>query len=119
MANRTLAGWPALDPGTLCQKITILRQVTVQGASGPKVSFVPFIVDAWASIEPVSATDLIGSGQTVSQLGVPIYMNWQAGIQANMQVEANGQRYVIRDVINPLEKNVTLTLICLALKGNQ
>ncbi len=110
--------WPSIDPGRLRHRITIYRQVSVQGTSGPKAGFVPFL-EAYAAIEPLSATDVISSGQTVSQLGLPILMNWQAGIESNMQVQALGGRYIIREVINPLELNVSLTLMCIALKGNQ
>jgi head-tail adaptor len=110
--------WPSIDPGRLRHQITIFRQVTVQGTSGPKAGFVPF-VSAYAAIEPLSATDVVSSGQTVSQLGIPIFINWQAGIEPNMQVEALGNRYIIRDVINPFYMNVSLTLMCIALKDNE
>ena len=104
--------WPSLDPGRLRHQITIYRQTVVQGATGPKPGIEAFIT-CYAAIEPLTATDIINAGQTTSQLGLPILINWQAGIKPNMQVDAAGERFVIREILNPLNMNVSLTLMCI------
>jgi head-tail adaptor len=106
--------WPSIDPGRLRHQITIFRQVIVQGTTGPKPGFEAFLT-CYAAIEPLTATDVISAGQTTSQLGLPILMNWQAGIEPNMQVEALGVRYIIREILNPLNLNISLTLMCINL----
>jgi SPP1 family predicted phage head-tail adaptor len=109
--------WPGVDPGRLRHQIRILRQVVGSGPSGPKAAWVEFLW-AWAAIEPSTAREINDSGQTVSEIAVPITLNWQAGIEAKMRVEAQGDTYIIEDIINPQGLNVTLTLMCRSLRNS-
>jgi SPP1 family predicted phage head-tail adaptor len=110
--------WPAGNPGDYLHEITILRPVDTVGSSGPKTTYEPF-VRARAKIEPLTATDVIASGQTVSELGLPVTIPYQAGIESNMRVLAAGGTYTIKEIQDVLEMHVTLILTCIAIKGNQ
>jgi hypothetical protein len=121
-----MSSWPAVNPGRLRHQITIWRPKTVAGVSGSKTSYELFIT-AYAEIDPAYAAsgqkprtpDVSATGQITSRLTVPITMNWEAGIEANMQVQTAGGMYVIESVVNVGELNVTLILMCLALRGAQ
>ena len=109
--------WPTLDPGDLRHQITILRPTPSSDESGTTVVMAPFAT-ARAKIEPVRGIDVIRSGQTTTQLFLTVTMWWQAGILADMQVQAPNGLYVIQAVDNVLELNQILKLTCLALGRN-
>ena len=109
--------WPTLDSGEMRHQITILRQVPSVDVSGGTVAMAP-LVTCYAKIEPVRGLDVIKSGQETTQLFLVISIWWQAGILANMQVQALNGLYLIQSVENLLELDVVLKLNCLAIGKN-
>jgi head-tail adaptor len=110
--------WPVVDPGKMVHQIQILRQAPGKDVSGTRVDFSPFIT-TWAQMEPVKGTDMLRSGQDITQLYITVTIRWQDGIQPNMKVQAQNGTYIIRSIENPGERNVILVLNCLALGLNQ
>jgi SPP1 family predicted phage head-tail adaptor len=110
--------WPTLDPGEMRHQVTILKQTASEDVSGKTVVMMPFLT-AWAKIEPVRGIDVIRSGQVTTQLYLTISIWWQAGILADMQVQALNGLYVIQSVENLLEMNHALKLNCVALGHNE
>jgi SPP1 family predicted phage head-tail adaptor len=110
--------WPMPDPGEYRHQVTLMRQRPTVGISGAEMEWVKFAT-CYAAIDPASAKDVIRSGQTTSQVATPIRMNWLSGVTSDMQVWANGNKYVIQGIINPQELNVTLILVCVALGANE
>jgi len=109
--------WPTLDSGEMRHQITILMQAPSTDVSGGTVAMVP-LVTCYAKIEPVRGIDVIKSGQETTQLFLIISIWWQAGILANMQVQALNGLYLIQSVENVLELDVVLKLNCLAIGKN-
>ena len=109
--------WPTLDSGEMRHQITILAQVPATDVSGGTVAMAPFVT-CYAKIEPVRGIDVIKSGQETTQLFLIISIWWQAGILANMQVQALNGLYLIQSVENVLELDVVLKLNCLAIGKN-
>ena len=109
--------WPTLDSGEMRHQITILMQAPSTDVSGGTVAMVP-LVTCYAKIEPVGGIDVIRSGQETTQLFLIISIWWQAGILANMQVQALNGLYLIQSVENVLELDVVLKLNCLAIGKN-
>jgi len=109
--------WPSLDPGELRHQITILAPVAATDVSGSTVALVP-LVTCYAKIDVVKGLDVIRSGQETTQLYLIVSMWWQAGIAANMQVQALNGLYLIESVENVLELDVVLKLNCLAIGKN-
>jgi head-tail adaptor len=110
--------WPAIDPGRMVHRITILRQVASSDISGTTNVWSP-LVTTWAAIDPVKGTDQIAGGQVTTQLLLTVTMYWQRGIASNMRVKTINSTYVIQSLENPGERNLLLVLNCVALKGNQ
>jgi head-tail adaptor len=109
--------WPSLDPGELRHQITILGPVPATDVSGSTVALVP-LVTCYAKIEVVKGLDVIRAGQETTQIYLIVSMWWQAGIAANMQVQALNGLYLIESVENVLELDVVLKLNCLAIGKN-
>ena len=109
--------WPTLDSGEMRHQITILGQVPSTDVSGGTVAMVPLLT-CYAKIEPVRGIDVIKSGQETTQLFLIISIWWQAGILANMQVQALNGLYLIQSLENVLELDVVLKLNCLAIGKN-
>jgi head-tail adaptor len=109
--------WPTLDSGEMRHQITILGQVPSVDVSGGTVAMEP-LVTCYAKIEPVRGLDVIKSGQETTQLFLIISIWWQAGILANMQVQALNGLYLIQSVENLLELDVVLKLNCVAIGKN-
>ena len=109
--------WPTLDSGEMRHQITILGQVPSSDISGSTATMAPLLT-CYAKIEPVRGLDVIKSGQETTQLFLVISIWWQAGILANMQVQALNGLYLIQSVENLLELDVVLKLNCLAIGKN-
>jgi site-specific DNA recombinase len=99
-------------------QIVILQQQRSSDASGSAVTMVPF-VSAYAKIVVVRGTDVIKAGQVTTQLFLTISIWYQAGILADMQVQAMNGLYVIQSVENISELDVVLVLNCVALSQNE
>ena len=109
--------WPTLDSGEMRHQITILGQAPSTDVSGSTVAMVPLLT-CYAKIELVRGIDVIKSGQETTQLFLIISIWWQAGILANMQVQALNGLYLIQSIENVLELDVVLKLNCLAISKN-
>jgi len=110
--------WPSLDPGDMRHQITVLAPARGSDASGSTVTMAPF-TSAYAKIVVVRGTDVIRAGQVTTQLFLTISIWYQAGILADMQVQALNGLYVIQSVENVGELDVVLVLNCLALSQNE
>jgi len=109
--------WPQIDPGEMVHQVTILQQTQATDISGAITVWTPFVT-TWAAIDPVSGTDVLRAGQDTTKLYLKIRIRWQTGISPNMRLQrVDGTQYVIQAIENPGERNVILTLFCLAL-GN-
>jgi hypothetical protein len=62
---------------------------------------------------------VIKAGQVTTQLFLTISIWYQAGILADMQVQAMNGLYVIQSVENISELDVVLVLNCVALSQNE
>ena len=75
------------------------------------------VISAWAKIEPMKGSDVIRSGQQITQLPVIVSMYFDARVRSKMQLQALYGRYVIQAVRNVLELNAVMELTCLAIAG--
>ena len=98
-------------------QITILAQAAAIDISGSTVAMVPFVT-CYAKIVHVRGLDVIKSGQETTQLFLTVSIWWQAGIVANMQVQALNGLYLVQSVENVGELDVVLILNCLAIGKN-
>ena len=110
------SAFPSLQPGDLRHWITFMVQTVTDGQSGKVISWVPSSQGAWTKIEAVRGTDVIRSGQDVTQLFLTVSMWFQDGVKASMHILApSGAEYVVNSVENVLEMDHILVLNCVAL----
>ena len=83
-------------------------------AAGTDTTLSP-VISAWAKIEPMKGTDVIRSGQDITQMPVIVSMYYDARVQPKMQLQALNGRYAIQAVRNVLELNAVMELTCLAI----
>jgi len=113
--------FPTIDPGQFRHQITLLEQVVGSDASGATVTYAPESqpVKAWAKIEYLRGTDIIKSGQDVSQVYLKITAWYRAEFSANKRIQGpSGNQYVIQAVENVLEMNTYMVLMCLGVGAN-
>lgn len=129
----------AIKGGALRHLINILAPVAgAVGTTGATNQYELFAGPIPAAIEPTSAKDIIRTGQTVSEVLVPITIRWLPGMTNSLGVyqTINGafqvQRlesfrgayrvvatYIVQGVVNVDERNWKLTLMCLGKATNQ
>jgi len=109
----------AINAGDLRHAITILQVSTSVGDAGSEVTWIPFLTNVRAAINPMNGTDIIRSGQDVSQTYITITIRYQPGVLGQMRVQANNGTYVICSIQNILERNRVLKLTCLAVGANE
>jgi SPP1 family predicted phage head-tail adaptor len=114
----------AYDPGRLRHRVEIqaLRPTAPPSYddAGPKLKWT-MVLRTKAEILPASASDVIRSGQAVSQVQVPIRVRYRREIAAEMRVVrlASGDQYTIKGMLNLQERNRWLILMCVALGPNE
>jgi hypothetical protein len=115
-------GYPTIDVGALRSRVTIIALAAGDApsydASGVALSE-QVVASAWAAIEAMRGTDVIRSGQTVTQLYLTIAMWYQPGLLPNMLVRTDtGSEYTIQSVENVREMNVVIVLNCIGFGEN-
>jgi SPP1 family predicted phage head-tail adaptor len=108
--------WPTLNAGELRHRVTVFAETVIASAAGTDTALTP-VISAWAKIEPMKGTDVIRSGQDITQLPVIVSMYFDARVQSKMQLQALNGRYAIQAVRNVLELNAVMELTCLAIAG--
>ena len=108
--------WPTLNAGELRHRVTVLAETVIASAAGTDTALSP-VISAWAKIEPMKGTDIIRSGQDITQTPIIVSMYYDARVQPKMQLQALNGRYAIQAVRNVLELNAVMELTCLAIAG--
>ena len=108
--------WPSLNPGNLRHRVTVLAETAMTNAAGTDTVLSP-VITAWAKIEPMKGTDVIRSGQNITQLPVMVSMYYDDRVQPNMQLQTVNGRYSVQAIRNVLGLNAVMELTCLAIAG--
>ena len=108
--------WPALNSGDLRHRVTVLAETVTLNAAGTDTVLSP-VISAWAKIEPMKGTDIIRSGQNITQLPVIVSMYYDASVQPKMRIQTLNGLYAIQAIRNVLELNAVMELTCLAIAG--
>jgi len=101
-----------MNAGWLRHRITIQEGTSTRSASGAVVEGWVTHVAAWASIEPLRGQEYLAAKAQEAAVSVRIRMRYQAGITQAMRVLYGSRVFEIVSVINYLEKNKELQLMC-------
>jgi head-tail adaptor len=108
--------WPKLNPGDLRHRVTVLEEIVTANAAGTD-TVLSLVISAWAKIEPMRGTDIIRSGQNITELPVIVSMYYDARVQPKMHLRTLNGRYAIQAIRNVLQLNAVMELTCLAIAG--
>lgn len=121
MPLKIVDGEPWIDPGELRHRITFLEQVASQDLSGTVFAYEPAKKPecAYAAMEMLPGTDVIKSGQDISQVHMTVTIRYRSGVATNRHFRTpNGSEFIIQAVENVLQRNLYLRLTCLGLGAN-
>lgn len=99
--------------GRLRHQVELLAQRSTRGAMGSQS-------DEWtpasgllpASVEPLSGRELFSAQQHQAEVTTRVRIRYREGVSAGMKVLFRGRELHVLYVINPLEQNDELQLLC-------
>lgn len=99
--------------GKLKHKITIEKKTKVSdGAGGWTETWMPFVSNVSASIDPISGKEFFEAQQTQSSVSHKIRIRYKPGVLPSMRVNFKGRIFAIESVINWEERNRDMMLMC-------
>lgn|ERR1017187_2515514 len=113
--------WPEIDPGTFRHRITLLQQVLGTDTSGVETTYKPVSpsVTAWVSFNYMRGTDVIKSGQDVSQVYITLIGWWRTQFTANSRIQTDdGDQFIVQAVENIKRMNTYMVLTCIGFGNN-
>lgn len=79
--------------GQLRHQVTIEQPIATRTGSGAQIdSYLPFLENIWAAIEPISSTETYGASQIQSTATTRIRIRYRPGITAKMRVKVSRDR---------------------------
>ena len=107
-----------MDTGRLNRRVVIERlEATTDPDYGSMINaWIPTHA-AWASIEPLTGREYVAAMAVQAEKTVRIRIRYLAGITSEMRVTHMGHIFMIQSVINPLDANRELVLMCLEYAG--
>lgn len=114
--------FPSIDPGEFRHQFTLLEQKSGMGTAGVTIEYVPGKppITAFGKQDFIRGTELIKSGQDVSQVYLKLTMWYRAEFSPNKRIQApSGAKYIIQAVENVRGMNTYAVLTCLGVGENQ
>jgi SPP1 family predicted phage head-tail adaptor len=104
-----------LSAGKLNKRVLIEKSVPgsppVNEFGEPVVSWIE-VDTVWASAEPLSGREFWAQQQVQSEITERFRIRYRADILTGMRVVYNSAIYMIKSIIDPLEKHEELNLMC-------
>ena len=99
--------------GWLRHRVEILAKEASQNGFGEEVVTWVTAATVWASVEPLRGREYIEAKQGQVEVSHRVVMRWHEGVGPEMRLRIAGGRVLeIESVINPLERNERLELMC-------
>lgn len=98
--------------GRLNKKITIQETTQTQNSYGEVIDAWSTYAFIWASVEPTSGREFMAAQQINSEITIAFRTRYLSGVTAKMRISWDGRLFDIESVINPVEKNEQLLIIC-------
>ena len=98
--------------GQLRRRVVIQTATAGQDAHGGKTHTWVNSATRWASVEPLSGSELVNTGQLESRRTHRIRMRFYAGLTTDHRISYDSRTFGISAVINPFEMDAELELLC-------
>lgn len=104
-----------IDAGELNKRVTIEYPIETRGGeySDPQQSWEP-LASVWAKVEPLTGREFFQNREQQGELTVRITIRALEAVTDKMRVVWNAKTYQIKSVIDPLEFNEEMQLMCAA-----
>ncbi len=101
-----------MNAGKLRHQVTIKKPTETQNSYGePEVRWQD-IATVWAQVEPLRGREYFASKQTVAEIEARITIRYRSDVTAKMKVTKGADDYLIETIINVMERNRELQLMC-------
>ena len=98
--------------GILKHKVIIQSHTITKDGYGAEVSTWEDFTTTYASIEPLSGSELFSAQQTYNKVISKIRMRYISGIKTDMRINYDGRLFDIEAILNIRELNKELQLMC-------
>ncbi len=101
-----------MEAGKLRHQVTIKKPVETQNTYGePEVRWQD-VATVWAQVEPLRGREYFAAKQMVSEVEARITIRYRSDVTAKMKVSKGTDDYLIETIINVMERNRELQLMC-------
>lgn len=101
-----------MNAGKLRHRVTIQKPVETQSGTGDPLVRWQDVATVWAMVEPLRGREFFAAKQMVSEVEVRVVIRYMAGITAKMKIVHGADEYLIETIINVLERDRELQLMC-------
>jgi len=98
--------------GWLRHRVTIQKKTTSQDSYGAEQETWTNVATVWAGIEPLRGREYIDAQNATAEVTHRVRIRYQSGITPRMRVSFGSRTFEIVSVINVLERNRELELMC-------
>ena len=101
-----------LDSSMLRRRITVQSRASSLDSFGQQITTWTDLLSCWASIEPLSGSELIAAQAVSSELSHTVTILYRVTVTAAMRVIYQGRVLNIQSVTDPDTAHVALQLLC-------
>jgi SPP1 family predicted phage head-tail adaptor len=101
---------PGIDAGTLDKRVTLLAPVYNE-FEDEIVDWRP-VEEVWAGINANYGREQESSGRTIALTDLPLTIRYRSDVDKRWRVQFGGRLFDINGILNTLERNERLTLLC-------
>lgn len=98
--------------GSLRHKVTLQQKTIAEDAIKQQSEAWTDIATVWAAIEPLSGREYFAARQENAEVMVKITIRYRKDATLDMRAVSEGRVFDVLSVINPGERNISLTLMC-------
>lgn len=107
-----------INPGRLNKKVNILRYIETEDELANIVNTLSVHKRVWAEVRPLRGNEQLEHYKTTSKLVYKITIR-NTDVTENDVIEYQGRQFLINYIVNPLETNYYLELMCTENKGHE
>ena len=98
--------------GRLNKRVTLQSATAARDGHGQPVETWADVATTWAAVEPIRGREYFAAQQVTAETTHRITLRYRSGVSPQWRVVFGSRTFRIESVINPLEKNERLELMC-------
>ena len=102
-----------MEAGRLRHRITIQQVAEAQDTYGEPIKTWSTFAQRWAAINQVTGKENFNASQFAPDATTRVELRYLAGVTPKMRVKFGTRTFEIKAVLNNMERDVELTLLCL------